>query len=302
MSSRPLVSALINNYNYAPFLGDAIDSVLNQTYANIEVIVVDDGSTDESSAIIRSYGSRVVPIFKQNGGQASAVNAGVVASRGEIVCLLDADDVWLPSKVADVVDAAIKDPESLLLYHKIQPVSRELRPCGKVVPKGLFRGPIADLIRNSGGLWTSAPSSALSFRKAALDKIGPIPEDQIRYAADGFLLAIVPLLGPVTGLNKCLTWYRSHGTNQSGISGMSQAARSVQYQQVVDAVNRRLMELDIQGQLTLEENLGYQLAKYRALLPGHLRRDQLAWRALLFKAEPLAYQRFRHCMKLMVKG
>jgi glycosyltransferase involved in cell wall biosynthesis len=299
MRSRPLVSALINNYNYAPFLRDAIDSALNQTYPNMEVIVVDDGSTDESPAIIRSYGSRVVPICKRNGGQASAVNAGVAASRGEIVCLLDADDVWLPSKVADVVDAAIQDPESLLLYHKIQPVSRELRPCGKVVPKGLFRGSIADFIRNSGGLWTSAPSSALSFRKAVLDKIGPIPEDQIRYAADGFLLAIVPLFGPVTGLNKCLTWYRFHGTNQSG---MSEAARSVQYQEVVEAVNRRLTELNIDAKLTLEDNLAYQVAKYRASLPGHLRRDQLAWRALLFKAEPWASQRFRHCMKLMLKG
>ena len=88
-----LVSIIINNYNYARFLRAAIDSALGQSYASIEVLVVDDGSTDQSRAIIDSYGDRVKSILKKNGGQASALNAGFAQCQGDIVIFLDADDV-----------------------------------------------------------------------------------------------------------------------------------------------------------------------------------------------------------------
>jgi Glycosyl transferase family 2 len=89
---KPLASVVVNNHNYARFLGHAIDSALAQTYAPIEVLVVDDGSTDASRDVIASYGDKLIPIFKENGGQASAFNAGFAESRGEVVLFLDADD------------------------------------------------------------------------------------------------------------------------------------------------------------------------------------------------------------------
>ena len=103
MQPQPLVSILINNYNYDQFLHDAISSALNQTYPNIEIVVVDDGSTDNSSEIIASYGDAIIPVLKANGGQASAFNAGFAASRGDIICFLDADDIFIPEKVDEVV-------------------------------------------------------------------------------------------------------------------------------------------------------------------------------------------------------
>ena len=81
VENNPLVSILINNYNYGYFLGAAIESALSQTYQNIEIIVVDDGSTDNSREIIAHYGNHIIPILKENGGQASAFNAGFAASR-----------------------------------------------------------------------------------------------------------------------------------------------------------------------------------------------------------------------------
>ncbi len=86
------------------FLGAAIDSALHQTYDPIEVIVVDDGSKDRSRAIIAEYASRIVPVLKENGGQASAFNSGFMCSSGEILRFLDADDFFYPDKVREVVE------------------------------------------------------------------------------------------------------------------------------------------------------------------------------------------------------
>ncbi len=125
MTVNPLVSIAINNYNYGRFLKQAIDSALNQTYSPIEVVVVDDGSTDNSREIIASYGDKIVPILKANGGQASAFNAGFSASRGEIVCFLDADDMFLPEKVASVVEVLGDSSERDWCFHPLTLVNAE---------------------------------------------------------------------------------------------------------------------------------------------------------------------------------
>ncbi len=108
MNIQPLVSIVINNYNYGHFLREAIDSALQQTYEPLEVIVVDDGSTDESRPIIGEYGDRIIPLLKENGGQASALNAGFARSQGQIVIFLDADDV-LHATIAQKVVAVYAD-------------------------------------------------------------------------------------------------------------------------------------------------------------------------------------------------
>src|SRR5512135_3658615 len=100
-----LVSVIITSYNYGRFLREAIDSALNQSYPATEVVVVDDGSEDDSRDIIESYGKAVVTVFKKNGGHSSAINAGFAACHGDIICPLDSDDAFTADKVACVVDA-----------------------------------------------------------------------------------------------------------------------------------------------------------------------------------------------------
>src|SRR6266446_10892486 len=97
--SNDLASVIVNNYNYARFLREAIDSALDQTYRNTEVIVVDDGSTDGSREIIASYGDRIIPVLKENGGQNSALNAGFLLSRGNVMLVLDSDGVVFSTAV-----------------------------------------------------------------------------------------------------------------------------------------------------------------------------------------------------------
>jgi glycosyltransferase involved in cell wall biosynthesis len=95
----PLVSVVIPVYNGAKFLGAAIESVLAQTYQPIELIIVDDGSTDDSPELIDSYGSRVVAVRQKNGGVGRARNAGILSARGDFVAFLDQDDWWMSDKV-----------------------------------------------------------------------------------------------------------------------------------------------------------------------------------------------------------
>ena len=103
MNTALRASIIISSYNYGCFLRQAIDSALGQNYAPLEVIVVDDGSADDSPAIVAAYGSRIIPVLKSNGGQASAFNAGFAASQGDVVFFLDSDDVLLPTAVAAVM-------------------------------------------------------------------------------------------------------------------------------------------------------------------------------------------------------
>ncbi|BAY87276.1 putative glycosyl transferase [Calothrix parasitica NIES-267] len=125
MESKPLVSILINNYNYGRFVGQAIDSALGQTYENIEVIVVDDGSNDNSREVIKGYGNQIISVLKKNGGQASAINAGFAASKGDIICLLDADDIFLPEKAAEIVNFFNLNPDIDWAFNESAPMQSD---------------------------------------------------------------------------------------------------------------------------------------------------------------------------------
>ncbi|MFH2107721.1 MAG: glycosyltransferase [Chrysiogenia bacterium] len=101
----PLVSVIIPNFNYGDFVAEAIESALGQSYPGVEVIVVDDGSTDSSAAVIAAFAGRIRHMAKENGGLSSARNAGISIAQGDLLLFLDADDVLSPDAVDGLVNA-----------------------------------------------------------------------------------------------------------------------------------------------------------------------------------------------------
>jgi glycosyltransferase involved in cell wall biosynthesis len=210
---RPLVSIVVNNFNYARYLHAAIDSALAQTYAPVEVVAVDDGSTDNSRDVISSYGERVSAIFKPNGGQASAFNAGFKASRGSIVMFLDADDLLLPMAVEEIVRAwhpGVAKAQFVLAH-----IDADGRALGGVVPYAPAQMPEGDIrasILDNGG-YIGVPASGNAYARTVLDQILPLPESWWLRAADAAVEIIAPFLGEVVSLRKTLGCYRIHESN-----------------------------------------------------------------------------------------
>jgi len=210
---KPLVSVIINNYNYGHFVGEAISSVLRQSYGRIELIVVDDGSSDNSKAVIEGYGDEIVAVFKANEGQASAFNAGFAKSSGEIVCLLDADDLFLPNKVEKIV-GAYADKATAWCIHPLQSVDATARPVAGPPDVRYATGRYdfrSQYLRGRPVFW-AAPTSGLTFRRSLLTKLLPMPQ-YIRITSDNFLTFSTPAFAPGYYISECLSLQRIHGAN-----------------------------------------------------------------------------------------
>jgi len=116
IGQMPLVSTVIAVYNGEDFIGEAINSVLNQTYPNVEIIVVDDGSTDATQSILKSFGEKITWTWQKNSGTPAARNVGVRMSQGKYIALLDCDDLWLPDKIRMQLEAFERYPEAVLVW------------------------------------------------------------------------------------------------------------------------------------------------------------------------------------------
>ncbi len=211
----PLVSVIISNYNYENYLRDAVDSALGQTYSNIEVIVVDDGSTDGSRDVIASYGDRIIAVLKENGGQASTCNVGYRRSKGEIVIFFDADDMLLPDTVGRVVAAFQSEAGVAKVQYRLQHVDSSGTPTGDMQPPTRLPMHSGDLRQRllETNEYTWPATSGNAFLAAALHQIMPIPEVLCRGIPDIHLCNLSPLYGRVISLDRAGALYRVHGRN-----------------------------------------------------------------------------------------
>lgn len=221
---EPQVTVLIDTYNYGHFIDQAIESVLSQDFPwdLMEVLVVDDGSTDDTAERVKKYGSKIQYFRKENGGQASAFNFGFSRSRGDIICFLDADDYWLPNKLRRVVEAFASGPAGMVSdnYELSSPDARGSIPSSLDLVSGYVPSDLKSLLR-----YRIFPTSCLAFRRAALDRLLPVPET-IKLAADAYLALLIIFITPVLAIPEKLTLYRIHGENLYSMAGVRNTQES----------------------------------------------------------------------------
>lgn len=212
----PAISALIDTYNQAHFLEQALASVFEQDISpsEMEIIVVDDGSTDDTASIIRKFGARVLYLRKENGGQASAFNAAIPKTSAPIVAFLDADDWWAPGKLRAVLDAFDKNPTIAAVGHGFFEVRGSAPPAEYLVPEKSCHLDLSSIDAVSTALagCIFLGTSRLAVRRAVLDQIGPIPEELV-FCADMPILTLAFALGGAVLLDKPLCYYRLHSEN-----------------------------------------------------------------------------------------
>ena len=226
-------SVVINNYNYCRFLRESIESALDQSHPATEVIVVDDGSTDDSRSVIEAYAGRVTTVFQPNSGQGAAINTGFRASSGEVVIFLDADDVLFPSAVEESVSALDEAATAKVQWPLIE-VDRVGVPTGLIQPRsGLSAGDQRDVVIRQGPLAAKAsPTSGNAWARWFLDQVLPMPEAPFRINSDAYLVTLAWVYGSVAVIDHPLGKYRIHGDNNFASLGAG-ARRERQYEMYI---------------------------------------------------------------------
>ncbi|MGB3653465.1 MAG: glycosyltransferase, partial [Rivularia sp. (in: cyanobacteria)] len=212
---NPLVTVIIGNYNYEQFIGKAIDSVLNQTYENIEIIVVDDGSTDNSRKIIDSYGDRIIPVFKENGGQPSNYNAGFASSKGDIICFLDSDDIFLPNKVSRIVSIFESYKDIGWCFHSLQLINDSDKLLGATTTVN-YKSAECDyrsILRRGKIPPHLPPCPTLCFKRSLLEQILPMPTTTKMPGSDHYVKFMAVAMSKGFILAEDLTLQRIHSNN-----------------------------------------------------------------------------------------
>ncbi len=213
-----LASIVVINYNYGRFLREAVESALAQSHEDTEVIVVDDGSTDDSHSVIASFGGGIRAVFQQNKGQGGALNAGYAIAKGDLIIFLDADDVLLPTAVAVAVSLAAEDRVVQVQWPVIE-VDADGHPTGATLPEEpLSEGNIlARLVSDGPGQWGTTPScSANAWTRRYLETVMPVSEADFRMAAEAYLVMLAPLYGELRATREPHSHYRQHGKNHWG--------------------------------------------------------------------------------------
>ena len=210
----PRVSIIVTNFNYGRYLRVCIESALGQDFPGVEVIAVDDGSTDDSAEILAALKTEypaLTIIFQANGGQAAAMNTGCRAARGAWLLFLDADDFLDPNAIRTTIEAAQDGDATLQFYLRTVddaglPIG--LHPFCHVIERGNLFPQLC-----ASGHFRFMPTSGNLLRRAHLDAILPIPEREWRICADTYVILAIATQGSVRTVPETLGSYRVHDSN-----------------------------------------------------------------------------------------
>ncbi len=225
----PRVSVVIPTYNSAAFVREAIQSVLGQTYSDLEIIVIDDGSTDDTERVVRSFGDRVFYVRQENNGAGAARNQGIKKSQGSYVAFLDSDDLWLPGKLEEQIPLLDRDPELGLVYSDWAVVPEQ----GEAQPSYLQNLPAAsgyvfDRLVQCGFILTSGTV----VRRSCLDDVGYFDE-ALSIAQDYDLWLRICYRWKVALVNKPLAIKRNRDGNLSSNLPKTAAERIVLFEKAL---------------------------------------------------------------------
>jgi glycosyltransferase involved in cell wall biosynthesis len=212
-------SIIVVNYNYGHFLSEAISSALAVQTTEKEVVVVDDGSTDESAAVIESFGARIVGVFKANGGALSSVNEGFRHCRGDIVIFLDADDRLHPDVAQNVL--SVWDEATAKVQYLANVIGADGRSLGRIQPNLTRISTPAEILQSvvASTNYVTSACSANAYARWFLEEVLPLPAYAAhRNSVDNLLNPVAPFYGKVITLPVPLCDYRHHGTND-GVLG-----------------------------------------------------------------------------------
>lgn len=206
----PTVSIIIPVYNGARFLPEAIDSVFAQTYKDYEIIVIDDGSTDNTKEVLEPYFDKIKYIYQNNRGVAGAMNAGIRHAHGEYIAFLDQDDIWLPQKLAIQINYMANNPEIGLVYSKAHKIDED----GKLLHlKRKDRGtPSGDIFDKLYFRCSITSCSGVILRKRVFDTIR-LFDETIKISTDYDLWLRIARRFKIAGINTPLYKQRKvHGS------------------------------------------------------------------------------------------
>lgn len=273
--ANPRVTVLVDTYNHERFIEEAIVSVLEQDFprSEMEILIVDDGSTDRTPEILKKFEPDVRVLRKANGGQASAFNAGIPQARGEIVAFLDGDDWWAKNKLSRVAETMAADPSVGVVGNGIVVVQPDGRSFSEILRAGFrfrangFEGAFLMRLRKS-----LLGTSRLAMRADLLRKIGRVPE-QLVVEADEFLFTLGAIMAEAQILPDVLTFYRIHDSNgfQIASGGTNRTRRkrdviSALISALSDAFDR--IEIDAKAREVLLQLLRAEVSQMRLMLDG----------------------------------
>jgi glycosyltransferase involved in cell wall biosynthesis len=222
LDRQPFVSVVVTTFNQAPYIRPALESVFRQSYERHEVIVIDDGSTDDTPRILAPLASRIVHVRQANQGVAGARNRGVREAKGELVAFLDGDDLWEPDKLAYQVAAAVANPQSGLI------VTDGVQFDGtQIIDESLIGPPERRFLEVAGGVTTLeahrqllagnfiASVSQVMMPKAVLESVGP-SDTSFALVSDWDLYLRISRRYPVRLIGRKLVRWRYLPTSASG--------------------------------------------------------------------------------------
>ena len=212
LATKRKVSVIIPNYNYAQYLGEAIESVLNQTYKNIEIIVVNNGSTDNSLEILEKYSKKISLVNQENLGQSGARKSGLEKATGDYIAFLDADDKWDPRKIEKQI--LLFTPEVELVYCGINLFSENTQ---KVISTEIpnFKGSCSDAFIHYPGVSIVLSGESTSiFTRSLLEKVGGF-DPELNSAAGWDFFRRCSKFSEFDFVPEPLVNYRLHSSNMS---------------------------------------------------------------------------------------